>query len=109
MGQYDKDHLPFCDDGDYDDDDVDDEKYLPAFLVSETNCLQISVEDSELHSWERMIVMMVIMKRMNNQLVSSINDELKMMLLLMLFTSRLVFCSLCLLVTSLPSFSRSRE
>ena len=53
MGQYDKDHLPFCDDGDYDDDDddVDDEKYLPAFLVSETNCLQISVEESEVHSW----------------------------------------------------------
>ena len=53
MGQYDKDHLPFCDDGDYDDDDddVDDEKYLPAFLVSETNCLQISVEESELQSW----------------------------------------------------------
>ena len=51
MGQYDKDHLPFCDDGDYDDDDVDDEKYLPAFLVSETNCLQISVEESELHCW----------------------------------------------------------
>ena len=104
MGQYDKDHLPFCDDGDYDDDDVDDEKYLPAFLVSETNCLQISVEESELHSWGK-----DDSDDGDNELASSINDELKMMLLLMLFTSRLVFCSLCLLVTSLPSFSRSRE
>ena len=47
--------------------------YLPAFLVSATSCLHISVEESELHS------------------------------------SLLVFCSLCLLVTNLLSFSRSRE
>ena len=47
--------------------------YLPAFLVSATSCLHISVEESELQS------------------------------------SLLVFCSLCLLVTNLLSFSRSRE
>ena len=47
--------------------------YLPAFLVSATSCLHISVEESELQS------------------------------------SLLVFCSLCLLVTNLLSFSKSRE
>ena len=51
----------------------DDIVYLPAFLVSATSCLHISVEESELQS------------------------------------SLLVFCSLCLLVTNLLSFSRSRE
>ena len=108
MGQYDKDHLTFCDDGDYDDDDDDENTFQLSWSLKPTVSRSLLRRVSS-KAGERMIVMMVIMKRMNNQLVSSINDELKMMLLLMLFTSRLVFCSLCLLVTSLPSFSRSRE
>ena len=110
MGQYDKDHLTFCDDGDYDDDDDDENTFQLSWSLKPTVSRSLLRRGSSI-AGERVMVMMVIMKRMNNQLVSSINDELdiKMMLLLMLFTSRLVFCSLCLLVTSLPSFSRSRE
>ena len=70
MGQYDKDHLPFCDDGDYDDDDDDENTFQLSWSLKPTVSRSLLRRGSSI-AGERVMVIMVIMKRMNNQLVSS--------------------------------------